>query len=45
MEQFHPEKNDLMIIPSEMYNVDGVDLLGEKKEILEDYYNTKVILA
>lgn len=44
-EQFHPERNDLMIMPNEMYNADGVDLLGEKKEELEEYYNTKIILT
>lgn len=43
--QFHAERNDVMIMPNEMYNADGVDLLGEKKEQLEEYYNTKVILA
>jgi Protein of unknown function (DUF512). len=44
-EQFHPNRNDLMIMPKEMYNADGVDLLGEKKELLEEYYNTKIILV
>lgn len=44
-EQFHPERNDLMIMPNEMYNADGVDLLGEKKKELEEYYNTKIILT
>ncbi len=44
-EQFHPERNDVMIMPNEMYNADGVDLLGEKKEQLEEYYRTKVILV
>ena len=44
-EQFHPDRNDLMIMPKEMYNADGVDLLGEKKELLEEYYNTKIILV
>ena len=29
----------------EMYNADGLDLLGEKKEELEKYYNAKIILA
>lgn len=43
-EQFHPERNDLMIMPNEMYNADVVDLLGEKKKELEEYYNTKIIL-
>lgn len=44
-EQFHPERNDVMIMPNEMYNVDGLDLLGEKKEELEKYYNTKIVLG
>ncbi len=44
-EQFHPEHNDVMIMPSEMYNSDGMDLLGEKKELLEEYYNAKIILV
>ena len=43
--QFAPEKNDVMIMPSEMYNSDGMDLLGEKKEELESFYNAKIILA
>lgn len=43
--QFAPERNDIMIMPSEMYNSDGMDLLGEKKEELESYYNAKIILA
>ena len=44
-EQFHPTRNDVMIMPNEMYNADGKDLLGEKKEQLEEYYHAKVILA
>ena len=44
-EQFKPEKNDVMIMPNEMYNSEGKDLLGEKKEDLEKYYNAKIILA
>lgn len=44
-EQFHPKRNDVMIMPYEMYNADGVDLLGEKKEQLEEHYNSKIILA
>lgn len=44
-EQFHPERNDVMIMPNEMYNADGVDLLGEKMEQIEEYYNAKVILT
>ena len=44
-EQFHPDHNDVMIMPSEMYNADGMDLLGEKKEQLEEYYNAKIILV
>lgn len=44
-EQFHPERNDVMIMPCEMYNADGKDLLGEGIEELEHYYNAKIILA
>lgn len=44
-EQFHPNRNDIMIMPKEMYNADGIDLLGEKKELLEGYYNTRIILV
>lgn len=44
-EQFVPEQNDLMIMPKEMYNADGLDLLGEHISALEKYYNTKIILA
>ena len=44
-EQFHPERNDIMIMPNEMYNSDGLDLLGEKLEVLEKYYNAKIILG
>lgn len=43
--QFHPEKNDLMIIPNEMYNADGLDLLGEPMTALSEYYKSKIILA
>jgi hypothetical protein len=43
-EQFHPKRNDVMILPNEMYNADGIDLLGEKKVQLEEDYNAKVIL-
>ena len=43
--QFAPERNDIMIMPSEMYNSDGRELLGEKKEELESYYKAKIILA
>ena len=34
-----------MIMPKEMYNADGQDLLGEKIETLEKYYDTKIILV
>lgn len=43
--QFAPEKNDLMIMPEEMYNADGLDLLGEHISALEEFYNTKIIMA
>lgn len=46
-EQFHPnpKKNDVMIVPKEMYNSDGKDLQGEQIEELERYYGAKIILA
>ena len=44
-EQFHPDRNDIMIMPNEMYNADELDLLGEKKEVLEDFYKTKIYLS
>lgn len=44
-EQFNPNRNDVMIMPKEMYNADGMDLLGEKMEQLENFYNVKIILA
>jgi len=44
-EQFHPDKNDVMIMPYEMYNSDGKDLQGELREELEKYYGAKIILA
>ena len=44
-EQFHPDKNDVMILPNEMYNSDGKDLQGEKMEELELFYGAKIILA
>ncbi len=44
-EQFHPDNNDVMIMPNEMYNSEGCDIKGEKKELLEQYYNAKIILA
>ena len=43
--QFHPIGNDLMIMPNEMYNADGLDLLGEPMSALSEYYKTKIILA
>ena len=42
-EQFHPEHNDVMILPSEMYNSEGVDIQGEPQEELSRYYQAKVI--
>ena len=44
-DQFHPDKNDLMIMPNEMYNADGLDLLGEPMAKLAEYYQSKIILA
>ncbi len=43
--QFNPDRNDVMIVPEEMYNVDGLDLLGEHTTQLETYYNAKIILG
>lgn len=40
-EQFHPVKNDLMIMPNEMYNADGLDLLGERMSALSEYYRCR----
>jgi hypothetical protein len=42
-EQFKPERNDVMILPSEMYNSEDVDILGEPREELSRYYKAKVI--
>ena len=36
---------DLSKIQEEMYNIDGLDLLGEHKTLLETYYNAKIILG
>jgi hypothetical protein len=44
-EQFRPVKNDIMLMPNEMYNADGLDLLGEKMCQLEEFYNAKIILV
>lgn len=41
-EQFHPDRNDVMLLPEEMYNSEGRDLKGEKMEILEQYYKAKI---
>lgn len=43
--QFMPENNDYMLLPNEMYNADGFDLLGEPMEELERHYNSKIILV
>ena len=43
--QFQPQKNDLMIMPNEMYNADGLDPLGEPMSALSEYYQSKIILA
>ena len=44
-EQVKPTRNDVMFLPNEMYNVDGLDLLGEHMSELEKYYNAKIILG
>ena len=43
--QFNPSNNDVMILPKEMYNADGQDLLGEHMNELEKYYNAKIFLS
>lgn len=42
--QFHPQKNDVMILPHEMYNADGLDIQGEHRTVLENYYRARVIV-
>lgn len=42
-EQFYPQRNDIMILPHEMYNSDDVDIQGEARTELEKYYKTKVV--
>mgnify|MGYP006962272362 CR=1 FL=1 len=32
-----------MFLPNEMYNADGLDLLGELMSELEKYYGAKII--
>lgn len=44
-EQFHPERNDVMLLPEEMYNSERRDLKGEQLELLEQYYNAKIFLT
>lgn len=44
-EQFNPDRNDYMFLPNEMYNADGLDLLGEPMSELEKYYGAKIILG
>lgn len=43
--QFKPGENDVMILPLEMYNSEGRDLLGEKMELLAEHYGAKIIIA
>ena len=42
--QFHPLKNDVMILPHEMYNSENVDIQGEPQSKLGEYYNAKIIV-
>ncbi len=44
-DQFHPDKNDVMLLPEEMYNSEKRDIKGEKLELLEQYYNSKIYLT
>lgn len=44
-EQFQPLKNDVMLLPCEMYNSINMDLTGEKMVDLEKYYNARIILS
>jgi len=41
-EQFSPERNDVMVVPEEMYNSNGVDLLGEHWSVLAKYYGAEL---
>ncbi|MBP5424330.1 MAG: DUF512 domain-containing protein [Paludibacteraceae bacterium] len=43
-EQFHPVRNDVMIMPHEMYNSEDVDIQGESRIELEKYYNARVVV-
>ena len=43
--QFQPERNDLMIMPMEMYTSEGRELQGEHISDLEIFYNTKIVLV
>lgn len=43
--QFQPDRNDLMIMPMEMYTSEGRELQGEHISDLETFYNTKIVLA
>lgn len=42
--QFHPLRNDVMILPHEMYNSDHVDIQGEHQSKLGDYYKARIIV-
>ena len=42
-EQFRPKRNDVIIIPREMYNSEDVDIQGESRTELEKYYKARVI--
>ena len=43
--KFHPDKNDVMLLTEEMYNSEKRDIKGEKLELLEQYYNSKIYLT
>lgn len=45
IQQFRPEANDFMFVPSEMYNSEDKDILGEPRSLLEKIYSAKVVIT
>ena len=45
IQQFNSYTNDVMFVPSEMYNSEDKDILGEPRSALEEKYNAKVIMT